>query len=60
MERFFLLAYVLVWIFIIALSKAGVIPLISDQGNELLWGLVLAPIFSLFFVIYYYFKRDEF
>jgi len=60
MERSFLAAFGLVWILLIVLSRTEVIPLISDQGNELIWGLVLAPIFFIFFLVYYFFKRDEY
>jgi len=60
MERYFLAAFGLVWALFIILSRTGVIPLFSDRGNEIIWGLILAPIFCLFFVVYYYFKRDEF
>lgn len=60
MERYFLAAYGLIWIFLIILSKTGAIPPFSDRGDELIWGLVLAPIFCVLFLVYYYFKRDDY
>jgi hypothetical protein len=60
MERYFLGAFGLVWILFIILSRTGAIPLFSDRENELIWGLVLAPIFCVFWLVYFYFKKDDF
>lgn len=44
---------------VIWLTNQEVIPKISEKGYEIMWALVLAPIFFLIYLVIYYFQKDE-
>jgi len=44
---------------VIWLTNQEVIPKMSEQRYEMMWALVLAPIFFLIYLVIYYFQKDE-
>jgi len=59
MMGFFAIAYSVCLGLIIWLTKADVIPKIAENRSEILWALVLAPIFFIIYLLIYYFEKDE-
>jgi hypothetical protein len=59
MMGLFAIAYSVCLGLLIWLTNQGVIPKISEKRYEILWALVLAPIFFIIYLVIYYFEKDE-